>query len=209
MHEDGFKLLPNNAPFGNTHEIRHNLPVHVQTTYTVLGRRNTMWETILASTDDIYVARQTMDAANASNQYNRIVITQGNTINRAKASSWVTVECALPIYNQMASPLYRALLREIQGKAANNNPFGKERQMHEKKSRNILLGMACLLAALAHSPVSLVLVAFVALIDCLFLFDKKPLNAAQTTRYNQLRTRTYAALNCWLMLLLLIKYLPV
>lgn len=183
-----FRLMP--QPAGSA--ANHAVPVPLRTTYTVMGRFNQMWETILPSTDDLHTARRTMDAANTSRRFNRIVITQGNAINH----QWTTIECAMPLNHAQ----YRTMLRGLKSKTANANV--------SKESQNFLLGFACALGTMLQSPQALIFVACLALIDCLYLADRQRLTPKKTRRFNRQRNWAYSLLNGCLLVLLILKHLP-
>lgn len=200
---DGLRLLITSTPLWQQGAMAHPLPVHVETVYTVLARQNNKWQTVLSSTDDLYAARDAMNGANDSKLFDRIVITEGRSVNRAPATGWNTIECALP----KTEASFKELLSEMQDKTANGNTSPLPDHAYlvgHKQTQNFLLGLAIILAALNQSAFALSLIAFLAAIDCLFLLDSRPLSVAKARKFNDSRNWAYATLNGALLLGLLL-----
>ncbi len=200
---DGLRLLISSTPLWQQPNPTYALPVHVQVVYSVLGRINMRWQTILSSTKDLDAARDAMHAANQSHLFDRLVITEGQSVNRAPAVGWNTIECAfIPPRASFAE-----LMHDMKEKAANSNP--PELPKHaflvgHKQSQNFLLGFACMLALILQSSFALGVVGTLAIIDAVFLMNNTPLSTAQTDKLNNLRNWGYATLNGILLLVILL-----
>jgi hypothetical protein len=205
MSNDGFRLLMSATPLWQNAAPSHPLPVHVRTVYTVMGRNGARWQTIVGSTEDLYQARLAMDTANESGTFERLVIATGKSINRAPASQWTTIECALP----KAISHFQQLFSQLEQQTANLNPQEKLARMPgavmlgHKKSQRFLLALAVVLATLDKNIGALSLIAMLALCDVLFLLDARPISARQAHWFNNGRNWGYALLNGYLLYYLL------
>jgi hypothetical protein len=202
MTADGLRLLISSTPLWQNPNPTYPLPVHVQVVYTVLGRSNNRWQTILNSTNDLYAARDAMHAANTSGLYDRLVITEGQSVNRAPAVGWNTIECALPVYQAS----FEELMQDMKEKAANNNPAQLPKHaflVGQKQSRNSLLALACLLAALTQSPLILAAIGCIALADAYLMSGDTPISVDQAALFNTTRDWAYAAVNGLILLVVL------
>lgn len=179
--------------------MTHPLPVHVRTVYMVMGQAEGKWKNILSQTDDIYDARHAMDAANDSGLFSRIVISEGRSVNKAPASAWKTIECAICDNHVFTMMLKKKQAEQTKAKLPQGSFL-----VGKKQSQNFLLAIACLLAALNHSVFALTIVAILAVVDCAFLLDRRPLPAARTQQINHLRNWSFATLNGVLLLVLLL-----
>lgn len=194
---------------------QQQIPVHVKTVYTVLARKQTQWQTILSSTDDLHAARRAMDAANATGLFDRLVIAEGRSVNKAPAGNFKTIECALPqpkIISQ--SEDFAALLGRLQKSTANLNPAENDlpratqtQIIGEKENCVFALGVALFLTIAHLNPLLLCLVGFLAFTETMFLADTRPLDANAARRFNALRHWGYALLNGALLLPLVLKFL--
>ena len=78
-----------------------SLPVSSQSIYTVLGRRNAQWHTIVPRVDGMDIALNAMDSANRSALFDRLVVASAASIAGQPAGRWETCLCALP-HHQLA-----------------------------------------------------------------------------------------------------------
>lgn len=203
---DGLRLLISSTPLWQQGAMAHPLPVHVRTVYMVMGQAEGKWKNILSQTDDIYDARHAMDAANDSGLFSRIVISEGRSVNKAPANAWKTIECAICDNHVFTMMLRKKQEEQTKKKTKPQLPKGSYLVGH-KQTQNFLLALACLLAALNQNVYALAAVSFLAVIDCLFLLDKRPLPEAQTKQLNTMRNWAFATLNGVLLLVLLLKTL--
>jgi hypothetical protein len=200
MSNDGLRLLISSTPLWQQGAMDHPLPVHVTQVYMVMGKRGNLWQTVLSSTDDVYAARNVMHAANKSKQFDRLVISEGQSVNKAPATRWTTIETVFP-----TASAFDILLKKIREKTANGNPLPKHAFLHgHKQSQNFLLGLACFMALLNQSPIALGLVGLLALVDLLFMLNAQPLSTAKAKFFNDARNWTYATVNGVLLLMLLV-----
>jgi hypothetical protein len=200
MSNDGLRLLISSTPLWQQGAMDHPLPVHVTQVYMVMGKSGNLWQTILSSTEDLYAARNVMHAANRSRQFERLVISEGRSVNKAPASRWTTIETVFP-----TPSAFDTLLKKIRSTTANGNPMPKHAFLHgHKQSQNFLLGLACFMAFLNQSPFALGFVAFLALFDLLFLLNNNPLPVKKARVFNETRNWAYASLNGFLLLTLLL-----
>ena len=181
--------------------MTHPLPVHVETVYMVMGQSNGKWQNILSRCDDIFEARRAMDAANDSGLFSRIVISEGRSVNKAPANAWKTIECAI-----CDNHVFTMMLKQKQAEQNGTTPRLPPGSFltGKKESQNFLLGLACVLAALNHSPFALGIVSALAMIDCTFLLDNRPLPVARARSLNQWRNWAFALLNGILLLIWLL-----
>ena len=181
----------------------HPLPVHVQDVYMVMGKRGSLWQTVLSSTNDLYVARQTVHAANKTGQFERLVISEGKSVNKAPASRWTTIETV--IYTPSR---FETMMKKIGDKTANGNPVKLPENsflVGHKQSQNFLLTLACVLSYLNHSAFALVVVAILAGFDMFFMLDNRPLTVERAKFFNNTRNWAFATLNGVLLLVLLLS----
>lgn len=177
------------------------VPVSVKQIYGVLGRRGTKWESVLSATDDIHIARRTMEAAASAGIFERIVITQGHSVNGAPAAQWQTVECALPHHRVVTGDSFNTLLHKLQNQTANINPEDVTYRPAEtpligtKETHTGGLIFAMILAALNLNAPALIFVAALACTEILFLQDARPIRAERMKTINTFRTWFYALLN--------------
>lgn len=203
MSTDGFRLLMTSTPLWQAPS--HPMPVAVKTVYTVMGRSANKWQTVLNATDDLYIARSVMDAANESGQFDRIVLATGKSVNRAPAAQWTTIECALP----KPASQFQKLFTQLEQQTANLNPNEKLARipgayvLGKKKSQRFLLFLALVLATLNQSVPALLTVCALATLDCFYLASTRPLSARVTEFLNNGRNWGYALLNGYLLLGLL------
>jgi len=206
MSTDGFRLLICSTPLWQNPAANHPLPVHVRTVYTVMGRNGPRWRTVLSSTEDIDIARVAMDAANQSGEFDRLVIATGKSVNRAPASNWVTIECALPY----PASDFQKLFARLEAESANLNPAQKLAQMPHaylighRKSQRFLLALAVVLATFDKNVPALWVVAALAMFDTLFLMDARPLTQRHAHILNTGRNWLYALVNGYLLYQLLV-----
>jgi hypothetical protein len=205
MSKQAIELLIKSYPLWHQVDLKH-VPVTVRTVYTVLGRRMNRWTTILATSDDLYAARHAMNAANSSGLFDRIVIAEGRSVNKAPADKWETIECAVPYSVFVTGSSFEALLNSMKGKAANTQNFTLP-ALVEKQAFPFLLGLACLLAALNMNAASLAMISGVAFLDVAFLTDTGTINDRSIPFINTMRHWAYALLNGVLLLPLLLKIL--
>lgn len=201
---EGLRLLISSTPLWQQGAMDHPLPVHVQTVYMVMGQTDNKWQTILSLTDDLYAARDAMNGANDSKLFQRIVISQGRSVNKSPAAAWKTIECAvIP-----KKDIFADLLEDMRNGAANGNksPLPSHAFLvGHKQSQNFLLGVALILAVLNQSPFALAIVGVLALVDCVFLLDNRPLAVTKTQKLNTLRNWAFATLNGVLLLVYLLS----
>lgn len=197
---EGLRLLISATPFWQQGAMAHPLPVHVQTVFMVMGQgSDRKWQTILSSTDDVYAARNAMHAANDTGLFQRIVISQGRSVNRAPAAAWKTIECAvIPPKDVFAELLDDMRHGMTSGRKAGLPPHAF--LVGKKHSQNLLLGLALVLAVLNQSPLALWSVGILAVLDGLFLLDNRPLSKTTADRWNQWRNWGFATLNGALLL---------
>jgi hypothetical protein len=199
---DGLRLLISSTPLWQQGAMDHPLPVHVQTVYMVMGKRGQLWQTVLSSTDDLYMARHAVQAANKSGLFERLVISEGKSVNRAPASRWATIETVL-----YTPSMFEKMLQGVRDKTANGNPAPLPQGaflVGHKQSQNFLLGLACLLAFVNHSAFALTLVAILATFDMFFMLNNRPLTTAKAKFFNETRNWAFATLNGILLLLFLL-----
>ncbi len=211
MSKAALELLIKSHPMWHQVDPRH-VPVTIRKTYTVLGRRMERCHTVLASTTDVHTARDTMDAANSSGLFDRLVIASGTSVNHAPADKWETIECAVPYSILVTGSSFASLLARVQTKTANiNPPYDIDAQMTpligEKKAYPFLLGLACILAAFTMNPISLSIVSAIALLDVAFLLNKQPIVFERMQFINTTRHWAYALLNGALLLPLVLDWL--
>lgn len=201
---DGLRLLISSTPLWQQGAMTHPLPVHVRTVYMVMGQSEGKWKNILSQTEDLYDARHAMDAANDTGLFSRIVISEGRSVNRSPASAWKTVECAICDNHVFTMMLCKKQAEQSKAKTKPQLPKGAYLVGH-KQSQNFLLALACLLATMNESPFALGVVAVLAVIDCIFLLDNRPLPQARTDKLNHLRNWAFATLNGILLLVFLLS----
>lgn len=205
MSDNAIRILIQSNPLW-----QQQVPVHVRTIYTVMGRQGKLWQTILSATEDVYAARSTMDAANNSGLFDRVVIAEGRSVNKAPAAHWQTIECAVPVRMISDQSEFERLLNTLQDKTANMDTDAYTYAtpiVGTKETCNFALTIALVLAGLHTSPILLTLVAFFCFVDVLFLSDAKQISSATAKKYNTLRHWGYALFNGILLLPLLLKIL--
>lgn len=199
MSTNAVDLLIKSRPMWHQVEPQQ-VPVSVKQIYGVLGRRGHKWESILSTTDDIHIARRTMEAANSAGIFERIVITQGNSVNGAPAAQWQTVECALPQHRVVTGDSFATLLTKLQTQTANINPEGLYQHnpapiVAEKHPVTWSLFIAFALSALNMNAPALVFVAALCCLEILFLSSKTPIRTERMKSIDLTRIWFYAILN--------------
>lgn len=210
MTANAVDLLIRSRPMWHQVEPQQ-VPVSVKQIYGVLGRRGTKWESILSSTDDLHIARRTMEAANTAGIFERIVITQSNSVNGAPASQWQTVECAVPQHRVVTGDSFDTLLKKLQTQTANINPEGLYQHNPapvtvEKQTHTLSLLIAFVLSALNFSAPALVFVAALCCMEMLFLYNKSADDAHEIKSANLFRSWFYALLNGALLLPFVMRF---
>lgn len=207
MHDNAIQILIQSNPLWQQQVAR------ARVVYTVMGRQGKLWQTILPSTDDIFIARSTMDAANQSLLFDRVVIAAGRSVSDAPPAQWETVECALPVRIVSEVNEFAALLSGLRDRTANMDsdrataatPVRADKAA--KESCSVALIFSLMLAALHGHPVMLGLVGFMALVDAAYLADRTPMAADTVGRVNAIRHWGFAVFNGVLMLPLFLKVL--
>jgi hypothetical protein len=200
---DGLRLLISSNPLWQQGGMDHPLPAHVTNVYMVMGKSGNLWQTVLSSTEDLHVAKQTLHKADRSGKYERLVISEGRSVNKAPASRWTTIETVIHVPSR-----FEVMMHAIRDKAANGNPPQLPEgayQVGHKQSQNFLLGLACLLAFCNYSPLALLLVCVLAICDIFFMMNSHPLTLAQAKSFNDKRNWAFATLNGVLLLTLLLS----
>jgi hypothetical protein len=91
------------------------LPAQSYKIYTVLGRRNLQWHTIVPRIDDFSSAMTALDSANRSQLFDRLVLAVAQTVAGQPATRWETTVCAVPyILRQADKPSFEAVLSRVQ-----------------------------------------------------------------------------------------------
>lgn len=198
---EGLRLLISSNPLWQQGGMTHPLPVHVRTVYMVMGQSEGKWQNILSQTEDLYDARHAMDAANDTGLFSRIVISEGRSVNKAPANAWKTIECAI-----CDNHIFTMMLKKKQAEAAHKKPRLPKGAflVGNKQSQNFLLALACILAALNQSPLMLGIVALLAVTDCVYLLDRRPLPKEKVQSLNHMRNWAFATLNGVFLLMLLL-----
>lgn len=88
-----------------------NVPAPSRTIYTILGRRNNQWHTIVPRIEQSDDALTAMDSANRSELFDRLVIASAVSIGNQPAGRWDTFVCALPV--QTLAPLPKRSFEEL------------------------------------------------------------------------------------------------
>jgi hypothetical protein len=205
MHDSAIQILIQSNPLWQQHAV-----ARVRTVYTVMGRQGKLWQTILTGTNDIFSARRTMDAANNSLLFDRVVIAAGRSVSDAPPSQWETVECALPVRIVSEVNEFAALLSGLRDRAANmdnDRATTPTPVAGTKESCAVALVMALGLAVLHGHPIMLGLVGFMAFIDTAWLADKNPITSETAQRVNAIRHWGFAVFNGVLMMPLFLKVL--
>lgn len=102
-----------------------NLPVESYKIYTILGRRNMQWHTIVPRIENYTDAIDAMDSANRSALFDRLVIAEAQSIAGQPATRWETSCCALPAHlRHWEKPSFESILTKLQRDTAHKTPPG-------------------------------------------------------------------------------------
>lgn len=74
-----------------------HLPAPSHMIFTILGRRNNQWHTIVPRIDNADDAVTAMDSANRSTLFDRLVIATATSVGHQPAGRWETFACSLPL----------------------------------------------------------------------------------------------------------------
>ena len=104
-------------------EPSHSLATS-QTIYTLLGRRGTLWHTIVPRIEQTTDALDAMDTANRSQLFDRLVVACAKGLSGQPLTNWETFVCAVPYTqpNLLAKPSFADLLRRAERRQTRHPP---------------------------------------------------------------------------------------